>query len=72
MIEFAKQTENIDLILGGHTHTFLDAPEMYKNKPGSDVLDKSGGFWGYYCLVGLTFRLEKRQKKNLVKSPYLW
>ncbi len=30
----ASKTENIDLILGGHTHTFLPAPETHKNRQG--------------------------------------
>jgi 5'-nucleotidase len=29
----AKESENIDLIIGGHTHTFLDQPLVYKNLP---------------------------------------
>ena len=28
----AKESENIDLIIGGHTHTFLDNPIIIKNK----------------------------------------
>ncbi len=31
-IHLAQQSENIDLILGGHTHTFLDSPKMVINK----------------------------------------
>jgi 5'-nucleotidase len=31
----AKGTENIDLIIGGHTHTFFDKPLTYKNKTGA-------------------------------------
>ena len=40
----AKETENVDLIIGGHTHTFLDDPIVYKNKSHSiSVSQKSGG-----------------------------
>ncbi|MBP6432737.1 MAG: metallophosphoesterase [Ferruginibacter sp.] len=66
-IEFAKQSENIDLILGGHTHTFLDAPEIYKNKQGSDVLINQVGFGGI-ILGRLDFEFGKLSKKNLSKA----
>ena len=42
----ARQTENIDLILGGHTHTFLDNPVSYKNKIGREVLIAQVGWAG--------------------------
>ena len=37
-IILAKESENIEIIIGGHTHTFLDAIVVLKNKSGSDVL----------------------------------
>lgn len=36
--EFAQQSRNIDIILGGHTHTYMKAPEIYKNLENKDVL----------------------------------
>jgi len=42
----ASKTENIDLILGGHTHTFLPAPETYKNRQGKNVLVNQVGWAG--------------------------
>ncbi|HEY0066866.1 MAG TPA: metallophosphatase, partial [Flavisolibacter sp.] len=33
----AKDSENVDLIIGGHTHTFMNQPEAVKNKRGEDV-----------------------------------
>ncbi|MDR0988668.1 MAG: metallophosphatase [Prevotellaceae bacterium] len=33
----ARQTSGIDLILGGHTHTFLEKPVLYINKEGRSV-----------------------------------
>jgi 5'-nucleotidase len=45
-IVLARETENVDLIIGGHTHTFMDAPEIYKNKTGSDVLVNQVGWAG--------------------------
>ena len=42
----AEQSRNIDLILGGHTHTFLDTPEQFKNLEGRKVLVAQTGFGG--------------------------
>lgn len=66
-IIFAKETANIDLILGGHTHTFLDAPVTYTNKNGSDVLVNQVG-WAGIVLGRLDFEFSKFKKKNLAKS----
>ena len=42
----APQTENIDLILGGHTHTFLPEPQKYTNRAGKTVLINQVGWAG--------------------------
>ncbi len=63
----AKETEYVDLIIGGHTHTFLDAPVMYKNKLGSDVLVNQVG-WAGINLGRLDFEFSRSKKKNLAKS----
>jgi 5'-nucleotidase len=42
----AKQTENINLILGGHSHTFLDKPTIETNKMGNRVLINQVGWAG--------------------------
>ncbi len=41
----AKYTQNIDMILGGHTHTFLDAPIIENNQQNNKVLIHQSG-WG--------------------------
>ena len=43
---FARETEHIDLILGGHTHTFLDQPYTTKNKKNQDVIINQVGWAG--------------------------
>jgi 5'-nucleotidase len=63
----AKETENVDLIIGGHTHTFLDAPVSVKNKAGEDVLINQVGFAGIQ-LGRLDFLFEKRKGKKLLES----
>jgi 5'-nucleotidase len=66
-VELARQTDFVDVILGGHTHTFMDAPEVYKNKSGSDVLINQVG-WGGIQLGRLDFDFNSIKKKNLLKS----
>ena len=63
----AKESENIDLIIGGHTHTFLDKPVIYKNKLGNDVVINQVGF-AELILGRLDFEFTKFSGKNLVKS----
>lgn len=42
----AEKTKDIDLIIGGHTHTFLDKPTVVKNSVGQDVLVNQVGCYG--------------------------
>jgi len=63
----AKETDNVDLIIGGHTHSFLDEPTVLKNKNGSDVLVNQVGFAGI-ILGRLDFEFSRQKKKNLLKS----
>jgi 5'-nucleotidase len=45
-LKLAAQTKDIDLIIGGHTHTFLDKPTVLKNVDGKDVLVNQVGCYG--------------------------
>ena len=60
----AKETEYVDLIIGGHTHTFLDAPVLAKNKNGADILINQVG-WAGIILGRLDFEFSKLKGKNL-------
>lgn len=53
----AKETENIDLIIGGHTHTFMDEPAVHLNKAGKKVLVNQVG-WGGLALGRIDFFLD--------------
>jgi 5'-nucleotidase len=44
--KLATLTQDIDLIIGGHTHTFLDKPTVLKNAAGKDVLVNQVGCYG--------------------------
>ncbi|MDP2159291.1 MAG: metallophosphatase [Flavobacterium sp.] len=42
----AQKTKDIDLIIGGHTHTFLDKPSIFENLEGKKVLVNQVGCYG--------------------------
>jgi 5'-nucleotidase len=59
----AKQSHNIDLILGGHTHTFLDEPVRYKNRDGKEILVAQVG-WAGIKLGRIDYFFEKNSGKK--------
>jgi 5'-nucleotidase len=63
----AKETEHIDLILGGHTHTFLDEPTVLRNKFGHDVLINQVG-WAGLRLGRLDFEFGRKKGADLRKA----
>jgi len=66
----AANTKNIDIILGGHTHTFMDAPRIVKNLHHKNVIIHQVG-WGGILLGRLDivmsgdFRKKYITKKNI-------
>lgn len=62
-IVLAQNTSGIDLILGGHTHTFLEAPVKYKNLAEKDVYINQVGWAGVW--LG---RIDIFFEKNRVKK----
>jgi len=45
-LTLAEKTRDIDLIIGGHTHTFLKKPTIVKNKDGKNTLVNQVGCYG--------------------------
>ena len=45
-LTLAKATKDIDLIIGGHTHTFLPKPTVAKNIEGQNMLVNQVGYYG--------------------------
>lgn len=45
-LKLAEETKDIDLIIGGHTHTFLDKPTVVKNRDHKNVLVNQVGCYG--------------------------
>jgi len=61
----AGETKHIDLIIGGHTHTFMKQPDIIKNKHGKQVIVHQAG-WGGLRLGVLQLRLAKGKEPVLV------
>lgn len=49
-LKLASESENIDIIIGGHSHTFMERPQIVKNIKNKDVtvyqVGKNGAFIG--------------------------
>ena len=58
-LKLARSTKNIDLIIGGHTHTFLNKPTQEINVEGKTVLVNQVGCFGLY-LGRIDFYLESQ------------
>ncbi|MEM7161831.1 MAG: metallophosphatase [Bacteroidota bacterium] len=63
----ASQTANIDLILGGHTHTFMDEPYQQKNINNEPVFIHQVG-WAGLKLGRLNFSFEKVKKSKKARK----
>lgn len=63
--KMAQQTSNIDLIIGGHTHTFLPGPVTLKNAQNKDVIVNQVG-WAGLQLGKIDFYFDRA--KNTVNT----
>lgn len=66
-IILAQSTYHTDLIIGGHTHTFLNKPEILKNKGGREILVNQVGFAGIN-LGRIDFSFSKNTGKKVTYS----
>ncbi len=64
-LELSKNTKNINLILGGHTHTFLNKPYVAENLENKNTLINQAG-WAGVTLGHLDLFFDKKKKiKNI-------
>ncbi len=64
-IKLAQLTKDIDLIIGGHTHTFLPRPTIEKNIQGKDVLVNQVGCYGINLgKIDFYFDADKNKSAN--------
>jgi len=62
-VVIAKETKHTDLIIGGHTHTFMYEPHIEKNKLGRPIMINQVGFAG--ILLGrIDLFFEKGSKRK--------
>jgi len=65
----AKQTSNIDLIIGAHTHTFMAQPDTFKNIDGKEVKIFQVGFAGINLgRIDYYFEKAKNRKSSVASS----
>jgi len=62
-VQLAQQSENIHVIIGGHTHTFLEEPTRITNANGHTVLVNQVG-WAGVNLGRMDFIFDKQLFKN--------
>ena len=67
MLSLQNNQKNIDVILGAHTHTFLDTPVSYKNSDGKEVLIAQVG-WAGIRLGRIDYIFERKGKKKAVEG----
>ncbi len=60
-MKLAALTENIDIILGGHTHSFMSEPRTVKNKNAQNVLINQVG-WAGLILGRIDVAFNSRKK----------
>ncbi len=66
----ASQTFETDMIIGGHTHTFLQKPDLILNKSGKEVVVNQVGFGGL-ILGKVDFYFSKQKKGRRHQSASL-
>lgn len=66
----AKETEHIDIILGGHTHTFMDEPLEILNKKAYPVIVTQAG-WGGVVLGRLDVEWAKAKTRAKPRTSML-
>jgi len=59
----ALKSKNIDLIIGGHTHTNFKEPLRYKNSDGKEIIICQAGCYGVK-MGRLDYIFDKKLKKN--------
>lgn len=69
-LNLSKATKDIDLIIGGHTHTFLPKPTIVKNKADKNMLVNQVGCHGLY-LGRIDFYLDDDNTMTSEKTTIL-
>lgn len=60
-LKLAKLSKNVDVIVGGHTHTFLDKAVLIKNQENKNVIVNQAG-WGALSLGRIDLKFSKNKE----------
>lgn len=71
-VVLAENSKDIDIIIGGHTHTFMNEPDVRRNLNGEEVLINQVG-WAGLMLGRLEVMIEKSKNKKCIscRNSYL-
>lgn len=71
-VVLAENSRNIDVILGGHTHTFMYEPDIRKDLDGEEVVINQAG-WAGIMLGRMDIWIEKNKKGKCLscKNTYV-
>jgi 5'-nucleotidase len=69
-LKLAAATKDIDLIIGGHTHTFLPKPTLVKNINNETVLVNQVGAYGVN-LGRIDFYFDKQNNKEIINKTII-
>lgn len=65
-LKLARNSEHIDIIIGGHTHTFLDEPVIETNSIGKKVMVSQAGWAGLRLgKISVKFNRNAKEKKEI-------
>lgn len=70
-VALAQRSKNIDIIIGGHTHTFLDAPQSFNNSDNKEVIVGQAGWAGLRLGRIDCFYERKKAKKTILGSSMI-
>ncbi len=71
-VKMAQNSRHIDLIIGGHTHTFMDKPDILKNLDGQPVLINQVGWAGIMLgRIDVFFERTKGEKCESCQNIYV-
>ncbi|BDC99953.1 metallophosphatase [Persicobacter psychrovividus] len=62
-VKVAQAVSGLDIILGGHSHTFMDAPVYVKNPQGEEVLINHSG-WSGVRIGKIQVTFDRKKKKS--------
>jgi 5'-nucleotidase len=69
-LKLAEKSEHIDLIIGGHTHTFLPKPDLVKNSIGKEVMVNQVG-WAGINLGRIDYSFEPLKNKVMTSTAHV-